>query len=351
MNIQRDTYPTRGSESEARPQWAMPTLNQTASAFKNTTFIAGTDFTIPAGSANAIVTIQLPFAPIVGTQGRTAIPNTTTLVLGGALATTLTTEIPFSGLDGGGPNTALLVLAGQFMVDYETGTLTGKRVDTGTTGTVAYSYWVPSSDLNIASITVGSNLTQINGATVTAGINAPSTSQSGTQDVLPYAVYNATPTVRTEAQAGVLQANTAGALNVDETMAAQAENNTDGVFAEAIKPLATSTYSWTLFQNLGANSTLNVKSSAGSIKSVYCHNIGASPAYIQIHKTSTTPAGGAVPALTWLLPAGGVTQIDGQVLGENGYFCATGIAFGFSSTESTYTAGTAANQVTQIMWI
>ena len=120
--------------------------------------------------------------------------------------------------------------------------------------------------------------------------------------------------------------------------------------AVAVKPLPASTYSWTRFQNLGANATLNVKATPGSVKSIYCHNLNASARYIQIHKTATTPAGGAVPELSFLVPANGVVLIDGSYLGENGYYCTTGIAFAFSTTEATYTAGAAADQMSHIMY-
>lgn len=127
-------------------------------------------------------------------------------------------------------------------------------------------------------------------------------------------------------------------------------NTTSGVFPTASLPLATATYSWTLFQDLGANVTLNVKATPGNVASLWCHNVGGSVAYIQLHNTATTPAGGAVPTLTFFVPIGGVTVVTKEFLGEQGYNFSTGIAFAFSTTETTYTAGTAANQVTQIMY-
>lgn len=135
-----------------------------------------------------------------------------------------------------------------------------------------------------------------------------------------------------------------------EGYAAVAEDNTNGVIAQAIKPLATSTYSWTLFTNFGANTTLNVKASSGNVKSLYCHNSNAAARYIQLHNTATTPAGAAVPLMTFLIPAAGSVLIDGSFLGDNGYNFSTGIAFAYSTTEGTYTAATAGEQFTQIMF-
>lgn len=211
MNIQRDTYPTRGSESEAKPQWPLPVLDQTSSKFTNTAFVAGTDFTVPAGAANAITTIQLPYGQILGPLARVGSSGNTTFVLGGAIATTFTTEIPFVGLDGGGPDTIKLVTAGQFMIDYETGVFTGKRVDTGTTGTATYSYWLKSS---VSSGGGTSNLTQVATTSVVSGTTTPSAITAGEQNVLVDTVYNTSPPSPTNGQRVNLQSDSSGNLKV-----------------------------------------------------------------------------------------------------------------------------------------
>lgn len=137
---------------------------------------------------------------------------------------------------------------------------------------------------------------------------------------------------------------------VQEVKAAEAEDNTNGIIAQALKPLATSTYSWSRFVDFGSNVTANVKASAGNVKSLYCHNSSGSNAYIQLHNTATTPSSSAVPAFVFLVPAGGAVFVDGAFFGENGYNFATGIAFAFSTTEGTYTAATAGDQATIIMY-
>ncbi len=139
-------------------------------------------------------------------------------------------------------------------------------------------------------------------------------------------------------------------LKAVEQYSGKYEDNTNNVAAVATLPLAVSTYSWTQFKNLQANSTLNVKSSPGNVKSVYCHNIGGSSGYIQLHNTTTTPVGGSTPIYSFLVPSGGVTIVDGAFFGENGMNFATGIAFAVSSTEITYTADTAGNYTTFIQF-
>lgn len=173
---------------------------------------------------------------------------------------------------------------------------------------------------------------------------------TGFQNTLPWAVFNTTPTVRTSGQGGPLQADENGSLKNRETHASTAEDNPNQVIASAIRPLAVSTYSWTRFQNLGANATLNVKATPGNVKAVHCRNINAAAHYVQLHNTATVPAGGAVPLYTFLVPATSAITIGDTFFGEHGAHFTTGIAFAFSTTEATYTAATATDQMTHIMF-
>lgn len=147
-----------------------------------------------------------------------------------------------------------------------------------------------------------------------------------------------------------LQGDQYGNLRNQEMYSPQYEDNTNALATVAVKPLAVSTYSWTLFQNLAANATLNVKATPGNVRSVYCHNINAAARYIQLHNTATTPGGGAVPLLTFLVPASSAIFIGADILGDHGVNFSTGIAFAFSTTEGTYTAGTATDQFTHILY-
>jgi len=156
MNIQRDVFPQRGATSTAKPQFSLPMLEQVGSRYVTETFNAGTDFTVPAGAIGASVTIQLSVAPILGNNGRTGYFGNSTLVLGGLLAVALTTQVSFvADSDGkGGDVTGLS--NGQFMVDYETATIYGKRASADVTGTTAYFYWAKRSQVTGTVSTGGS---------------------------------------------------------------------------------------------------------------------------------------------------------------------------------------------------
>ena len=103
-----------------------------------------------------------------------------------------------------------------------------------------------------------------------------------------------------------------------------------------------------VFTNLGANATLNVKASAGNVFSLYCANANAAARWIQLHDTATTPAGGAAPLLTFQIPAGGSAVFGADFFTSAGLHFTTGIAFAFSTTSATYTAGAAGDQTTMV---
>lgn len=221
---------------------------------------------------------------------------------------------------------------GQYVVDYRDGVIYGKKASITTTLT-GTTYVIATN----ASVISGGNV-----ASGSADIGAP---------VKVGGVYNLVPPTLDSGDRGDIQLDSQGDVNVNEKFAPQYEDNTNAVAAVAVKPLAVATYSWSFFQNLGANATLNVKASAGNVLSLYCHNLNAAPRYIQIHNTATTPGGGAVPAYSFLVPANSVLILGNDFFGPQGTNLATGIAFAFSTTEATYTAGAAGDQVTQIFYV
>lgn len=111
-------------------------------------------------------------------------------------------------------------------------------------------------------------------------------------------------------------------------------------------PVATNTNTATNFFNVGANATLNVKASAGNVLSISCINTNAAARYFQLHNTATVPSASDPPVCSWLIPAAGMVVLGSDFFTPNGMYFATGIAFAFSTTFLTYTAGTAGEQVT-----
>lgn len=138
-----------------------------------------------------------------------------------------------------------------------------------------------------------------------------------------------------------LLTDTAGVLSVGGVAGAPIPT------APGAKP-STATASPSRFANLGANATLNVKATTGNVFSLYCFNANAATRYLQLHDTATVPAGAAVPLYSFPVYAGLFTLIGEDFFSAAGANFATGIAFAFSTTQATYTAGTAADQNTVI---
>lgn len=122
-----------------------------------------------------------------------------------------------------------------------------------------------------------------------------------------------------------------------------AQDNTNNVNAEVIKPLAVSTYCYSLSSNLTASATQNVKTTSGNVYSLMCQSVSNQLRYFQLHNTASTPSASATPQLSFPVPAGTTIVIGTDFFGPNGLNFTTGIAMAFSTTRTVYTAGSAAD--------
>lgn len=186
-----------------------------------------------------------------------------------------------------------------------------------------------------------------------AGTGATTSSLSvltGVAGVVPYLTYENPPQTLTPSTTSPFVGNQQGALNVDEQLAPQYEDNTNGVAAGANKPLAVSTYSWTL-ANASPNGTVNIKASTGNIFSLNCVNTSTIPYIVQIFNTATTPSTGNAPSFYFPIAAYGEDVVDGMYFGQSGYNLSSGIALGISVVTSTYSAAPSSIPVAcQIMY-
>jgi hypothetical protein len=157
--------------------------------------------------------------------------------------------------------------------------------------------------------------------------------------------YNSTAPSLTNGQFSIAQCDSLGNEQCNLYTAIAGEDLTNNLLATQIKPIAASTYSPSLFTNFASNTTLNIKASAGNVFSIYCVNANAAVRYIQILNTATTGTSGTtVPILSFAVPAsGGNVLITTEFFSAAGIYLSTGIAFGFSTTSSVYTAGTASD--------
>lgn len=102
-------------------------------------------------------------------------------------------------------------------------------------------------------------------------------------------------------------------------------------------------------RSVGAAASRVVKNSGGVLFAYSCMNLNASIRYFQLFNSATAPAGGDVPLESWpVLPNGGLLILDALFLGAFGTNFGAGIAWGFSTTPRTYTAGTATDAVVTV---
>jgi len=106
-----------------------------------------------------------------------------------------------------------------------------------------------------------------------------------------------------------------------------------------------------LFTNFGTDPDVSVKATPGVVLSFSCHNLNGSSRFAQLHNKASAPGAGDVPLLTFLIPTGAMIVLGTDFFTQAGIAFGTGIAFGFSTTEATYTAGVSTDQFTQITYI
>lgn len=257
MNIERDGFTGRGAETGAKPQFPLPVLNQVSQQYTTTTFNAGTDFTIGAGAAGTVVTIHMKYGHILGNYGRVGRFGESSFAFGGAAATTFTTEVPYKTLDNSpAPDTTgQLTTNGYYMVDYETGTVYGKKADTGTTGTATFSYWLGgggSSD--ITSIIPGTGATNLGKAE-----DAATASGDTGVAILERRIDTLASSAGADGDYAFKNQDSIGASYGREVYATTAEDNTVGVF----KVEQRFSYSY-----ISSATTTTVKSGAGFLNAI-----------------------------------------------------------------------------------
>ena len=176
-----------------------------------------------AGTAGTKGTLMLSYGPVASANGD-LVGNFSDSSLA-ITSTTLTTEVPFEKVAARASADQNLMLVGdaatdykaylangEFYVIYETGRIFYSKADANTSVVAVYKYRggasssVPGSVVDVA---------KVGGQTTKQAVVVPTATLSGMQNTLPWAVYNATPTTRTEGQGGPLQANTLGGLLVE----------------------------------------------------------------------------------------------------------------------------------------
>lgn len=141
-------------------------------------------------------------------------------------------------------------------------------------------------------------------------------------------------------------AGSSGAIAVAEQQAPVAEDNTNGVYGEVLKPLATGTYAPLLATGLGVATKANVKATPGNTLSVRVSNANAAARFLLLHNKASAPAASDVPLYAFYIPPASAIEIGAAFFVGSGGFFSTGIGWAISTTPATFTdAATAADHV------
>lgn len=120
------------------------------------------------------------------------------------------------------------------------------------------------------------------------------------------------------------------------------EDLTNNVLGVQNKPVASASYSPSLYAPLTQVTKNVIKSSAGNVLSIYITNDNAAVRYFQLHNKATAPAAGEAPVRSLKVPAGtannpGVLVLGREFFGDGGEYFATGIGWAISTTFATFT--------------
>lgn len=199
----------------------------------------------------------------------------------------------------------------------------------------------------------GGNVTAgtINLATVVGNIAAGS-ADSG-NPVKVGGKYNGTAPTLDSGDRGDLELDVSGNLKATQATLLAGEDLTNNVLGVLAKPVSSSTYSPSLFANLGGSLTSLVKGSAGNVYGFDCTNLSASVAYFQFINVATVGPLGSVPVYSFMLPPGTTTTIRDNTFFSPSHHFTTGISVGIGTAGGTLgtTGLTAANFIYHVHYV
>lgn len=258
-------------------------------------------------------------------------------------STAFTTEVPcnFQTLeeaDFQSPSVRLSTLTsglsnGQYIVDYRTGNVYGKKATTQTSLT-AVAYKIKQS------VSGGS----ASSPSVVTGNVAAAATDSG-NPVKVGAVYNSTAPTYTNGQRTDLQSDSLG--NLQENLYTQifGEDPTNNLLGTQNKPVAVSTYAWSIDRSTALEASSISKAAAGVVRAVdgrIDSTAATGTYYIQLLNSATLPADGAVTTLIAPKKIQHTTGTDTNFSIDctmNGVYSSAGIVIVLSTTEYTKTIG------------
>lgn len=171
---------------------------------------------------------------------------------------------------------------------------------------------------------------------IRTAVTTVSSTLTGFLNTLPWSIYHATPTTRTDGQGGPLESDTSGNLKVTDATAKAGENLPLDVHGVAQKAVVSSSYSGQAFSNFGAATNASVTTVPTMLKSIHAQNENAAIRYLQVFNLAAAPTDdSSVPIFSFAIPAGsatnpGICDKGSEFFGEAGYYLSAGLSWGIS---------------------
>lgn len=350
--------------------------------------------TVDAGeAAGTVVVAALTHTNILNSLGtRVGMFGDTSFAFG--TGTILTRQVPYRGLraetvDSGGEKVPLSAQAradqvtegfrnGDFCIDHENGMAYGVKATAGVSDTADYKVRVPgggaaaAGSVNIAQVggaaqdaaaavtdataspTVGSfgaYMRAFNGSTwdrVRAGITAVTSTLTGWLNTLPWAVYNSSPTTRTNGQGGPVESDAAGNIRMTLETLLSGEflsEGSNGVIAFIDLLLGSNTFTPDVYVSSALEDDALLMNNEGNVfrASGYIDETAPSGLYwVFLLDSAAAPTNGAVTHLYPPIPVIHTLNTPStwdftQLIGRVGLHASNGVAVALSDTPISLT--------------
>ena len=141
-------------------------------------------------------------------------------------------------------------------------------------------------------------------------------------------------------------------LLLTDTIGATSDTaNPDASLMARLRLLAQAYRSQNIFTRFGTSSVDTISGSPAWLVSGVVWNKSSATRYLHIFNRTTNPTNGVTPLVSLPLTPNYAHYIDANTFGsQNGLFCSSGLAWGFSSTESTFTSATPSDVSVNLFW-
>lgn len=124
-----------------------------------------------------------------------------------------------------------------------------------------------------------------------------------------------------------------------------------GTLMARLRAIAQSHASSNIFTRWGNSAVDTISATPSRVTKVYIYNKSTSIRYLQLFNRSINPTAGTIPLISHVLAPGEKYTLGVTDLGSNdGMSFSVGIAWGFSTTEATFTAGSPTDVSIEINW-